>query len=351
MNWFDWMPDSRHVVLQFRSEVGASSLWLADLTSPHLTSLANSEVSKNAPSVSPDGTKIAYAATDLNWDILQIDLKSRAVTPLVTGSLYEGWPAWLPSGQQIAYSTKRSGRSEIWMKSLQEGWSRPVLTPDDFPDEPSLLLVQPAISPNGRAIVYQRFSASGTHLFVSPLDEGKPVRLAASAPRQDFPSWSPDGNWIAFLSERVVKKVRVGGGADPIDLRTDAGRNSGLRWSASTGKILYTSRQGLTVINEDGTQPHVLSAEPLLVYDWAPDGSRVYAIRETGQRQLELVTIDSHTGQFQHVAELGPMTVSPEPIGNADTVRSLRISPDGTRAAFAYLHPHSDIWMLERVKH
>lgn len=233
------------------------------------------------------------------------------------------------------------------MKSLGEGWSRPVLTPDDFPDEPSLLLVQPAVSPNGRAIAYQRFSASGTHLFVSPLDGGKPERLAASAPRQDFPSWSPDGNWIAFLSERVV---RVGGGAAPIDLRTDARGNSIIRWSAA-GKILYTSRQGLTVINEDGSQPHLLSAEPLLVYDWAPDGSRVYAIRETGQRQLELVTIDSHTGQFQHVAELGPATVSPEPIGNPDTVRSLRISPDGRRAAFAYLHPHSDIWMLERVKH
>jgi len=36
--------------------------------------------------------------------------------------------------------------------------------------------------------------------------------------------------------------------------------------------------------------------------------------------------------------------------GYSQTVRSLAISPDGTRAAFSVLHPSSDIWILERVK-
>lgn len=195
MFWFDWMPDSRHVVLQFNSEVGSASLWLADLASPHVIPLAHSELLQDSPSVSPGGDRIAYATTPLNWDVLQIDLNSRAVTPLLTASLYDGWPAWLPSGEQMVYATTRSGRFEIWMKSFREGWNRSVLTPDDFPDEPTRALVQPVVAPNGRAIAYQRLSPSGMHLFVSPLAGGKPVRLDPSAPRQDSASWSPDGNW------------------------------------------------------------------------------------------------------------------------------------------------------------
>lgn len=348
VNWFDWMPDGRQVILQFRSDVGSSNLWLGDLTSPRLTAVTHSELFYGTPSISLNG-RIAYAVTPLDWDIRQIDLNSGAVSPLIISSLYDGWPAWLPSGEQLAYSTARSGRFEIWMNSVREGWNRPVVTPDDFPGEPTQILGQLAVAPHGRAIAYQRFSPSGVHLFVSPLAGGKPVRVdSTSVARQDAPAWSPDSNWLLFSSQGAIQKVRVGSGTPAVRLRDDAGGGD-IRWSRA-GQILYRSREGLTVMNGDGAEPHVISSERLLTYDWSPDGALVFAIRESDQRQLDLITIDPKTRLIQVVAALGRAAVSPEPTGYPTTIRALAISPDGKRAAFAYLHPESDIWMLEQVK-
>jgi hypothetical protein len=37
-------------------------------------------------------------------------------------------------------------------------------------------------------------------------------------------------------------------------------------------------------------------------------------------------------------------------MGYLGTIRQLAIGPDGTRAAFAYLQPDSQIWMMEEAK-
>jgi hypothetical protein len=65
---------------------------------------------------------------------------------------------------------------------------------------------------------------------------------------------------------------------------------------------------------------------------------------------MELITIEPQSGQARPVMDLGRRPVSPEPVGYADTIRSLAISPDGKRAVFGYLQPDSHIWMREEVK-
>jgi hypothetical protein len=74
------------------------------------------------------------------------------------------------------FTTNRTGRAEIWWKSLAEGWERPLVVPADFDDPSTRLLAQPSVSPNGRTVAYQRYSASGTSIFLSPLSGGKQVK-------------------------------------------------------------------------------------------------------------------------------------------------------------------------------
>ena len=65
---------------------------------------------------------------------------------------------------------------------------------------------------------------------------------------------------------------------------------------------------------------------------------------------MELFTLDPKDSHIRVLADLGQKPVTPEPMGYSNPIRSLAISPDGTRAAFAYLQPDSKIWMLEAIK-
>src|SRR5262249_15878748 len=74
---------------------------------------------------------------------------------LLATSRREHSPAWSPSGGQYAYVSDARGVPEIWLRSVAEGWARPVVAGDA---EGTLDGGTPRFSPDGQRIAYARLA-------------------------------------------------------------------------------------------------------------------------------------------------------------------------------------------------
>jgi len=134
------------------------------------------------------------------------------------------------------------------------------------------LLRQPALSSTHIAFAY------GGDIWVSDLDNQKVLRLTSTPAVESNPQFSPDGQWIAFNSNRsgnqAVYIVSVEGGS-PKRLTWHPGSASVCGWSSDGRLILYsTSRDNapggfarLWTVSMEGGPSTVLTNQ------WAADGS------------------------------------------------------------------------------
>jgi serine/threonine protein kinase len=350
---FSWMPDSRHVIFAERRGLSIDShLWMADTARNTVQPLTAGTDSEQAPSVSPDGKSVAFAAMDTGYDLVETPLDGSGLRNLLSTHLSEVSPAWAPVGNQYAYVTDRSGNPEIWLKSVQERWERPLVTSKDFGDDSTSFLFDVTFSPDGQRIAYSRAGKPGEGVWISTLNGNAPVRLAQE-PHGEFqrgPTWSPDGNWIAYFTIRggkfTVQKARVGGGERPVVLRDGVG--SYPAWSPAGDWIACSGPAGIVLISPDGQNTRALSPRQWLVHGWSKDGKTIYGIRQTGSRRLVLASMDVATGAEKTVSDLGPYPASFAygSVMGALPLRGFSRAPDGKSFATSIIRPSSDIWLL-----
>jgi len=183
---FGWMPDSRLLCLSNRG-----SLYLADVRHSDLKQITASAIgAAEHPAVSADGRRIAFTATMQDYDIVELPLEGSPPRPLLATGRMEKAPSWSAAGDRMAFITDRRGEPEIWLRSSDGQWERPIVRQSDFPDGPHDFY-SVGLSPDGTRVAYMR----GERLWVSPVSGEKPSE-AVPGGTQEFggPAWSPDGS-------------------------------------------------------------------------------------------------------------------------------------------------------------
>jgi Tol biopolymer transport system component len=204
------------------------------------------------------------------------------------------------------------------------------------------------ISPDGKRIVFSGYKEglAGVHLWTMPVTGGEPVRLAMK-PGSDSrcPQWSPDGRWIAFISERALSDTKLdlniylvsseGGEPRQLTHHTECYCQL-LTWSPDGNTIAYTCTDGaLRIIPVTQGEPQkVIKLDGLGRHDglaWTPDGARlVYSVK----------------GRIWTVAPGGvPSEIN---TGLDAQIGDLAISPDGRRIGFnASAGGDPELWFME----
>ncbi len=223
---------------------GNKEIWAMDYDGANQHAITHLGEIALSPRVSPDNSRIAFSA--LGRDGFQIRMYSlllgRPVAFNSPGSTNIS-PAWAPSGQQLAYSSSRTGDPEIWVSDPQGALAHRITNsrgPDVSPTWnpktgaqiawisgrtglPQVFIMDadgsgvqrmtdggyatsPSWSPNGQFLTfawnrkYGPGAPGGQDIYVMEIASKKWIQLTHGIGRCDFPSWSPDGRHIVFAN-------------------------------------------------------------------------------------------------------------------------------------------------------
>ncbi len=149
-----------------------------------------------------------------------------------------------------------------------------------------------SISPDGTRIVIEAYRDGRRRLFVRPLDSEEAVELEGSTDASAH-FWSPDGRFIAFFANGILKKIPATGGP-PQDLCAASFEIVG-SWGKD-GTILFTdfaTPPGIYRVSDRGGKPELVMGGPetALLPIWPhflPDGRRFLYGRGSADRPREL---------------------------------------------------------------
>ncbi len=223
---------------------GAKEIWGMDYDGANQHAITHLGQISISPRVSPDNSLIAFSSLGNNG--FQIKMFSLLLGRLIHFSNVGGTnlsPAWAPNGQELAFSSSRTGDPEIWVSDPQGEMARRITSykgPDVSPTWnpktgsqigwisgrtglPQLYIMDsdgsgvtrmtdggyatsPSWSPNGQFIAfawnrkYGPGAPGGQDIYVMEIASKRWIQLTHDIGRCDFPSWSPDGRHIVFAN-------------------------------------------------------------------------------------------------------------------------------------------------------
>ena len=255
-----WSPDGEWIAFSM-----AGSLWEIRPGEDKAYQLTANPTYDSSPAWSPDGRWIAYTADD-NYRRINLMLLSVATgesTALTQGDHVNLDPVWSPDGSKLVYvSTAPNGWYNVYAMPMEDGNpGEPIrLTEDNQYGNSRLyfgdndLHIQPTISPDGKEmiLVSNRGIPLGSGAIWRTPIEPDAMSKATRILREETlyrtrPQWSHDGKRILYSSHRGSQYTNLyvlpAVGGEPYQLTFGEWDHFDPRWSPDGEWIVYVSNQ------------------------------------------------------------------------------------------------------------
>jgi TolB protein len=152
-----------------------------------------------AGSFSPDGEKILLTLSRGGYpNLYLINTSGEILQRMTDGSHIDTSPSFAPNGREIVFVSDRPGYPQLHIMNVAGGNIRRLVT-SGFCDSPSW-------SPRGDKIVFTMRQPKGNYdLYVYDLPTAKITKLTNNQQNNENPTWSPDGRFVTFYSNRSGK--------------------------------------------------------------------------------------------------------------------------------------------------
>jgi tricorn protease len=351
-----WTPDGTKIL--FRSarlvpHIGPR-LWLVPLAGGLPEPLPMERAAQG--SFAPDGKRLAFCRLPLenhNWKryrggmanhVWIADLDKKTFRRINDEIVNEQYPVW--AGNDIYYVSEKDGTANLWRYDPGTGQAVRVTSHTDYDvrspsgdgqrivfeygnslriydcrsgqeQEVTLALAsdrihtrpfiqagalgrsaQFSLGPSGKRLLVEERG----QLFTIPAEKGE-VRPVAPAPgsRSKSAAWSPDGKWLAFVSDRSGEEnlwlAPAAGGGDPQRLTDESGLHlNGLEWSPDSKRLAFRDNaQHLWILELDShakTEVAHSDFAEITDYRFSPDGKWLAYARPEGLFVVSLYLYD-----------------------------------------------------------
>jgi Tol biopolymer transport system component len=293
---------------------------------------------------SPDGRYIAYDYPQIegsqDHDIFIYSIEEKSEIPLVQHLANDRLGGWTPDGKNILFSSNRLGTMDVWAISVEEGKPQgaPRLVKKDVG------LVSPmGFAPDGS--FYYGLWISIRDVYVGTLDKRREKFLAPPEKLTGYfvghngsPEWSPDGNYLAYISNRNPDLLYGPNSLYVRDLETGEEREvvrpqeiqwfgsssmGGISWSPDGRLILSTGvdkkGRGLYVVDVKTGEMTALLYSDVRIFSprWSADGKAIFFTERHDKEGISPVfRYDMKTKEKKEIYNQSPnifrMTPSPD---------------------------------------
>lgn len=244
-------PDDKQITFVSNRD-GNNEAYLMNIDGSNIRRLTNHAAIDSFPAVSPDGTQVVFDSNregenvDLFIKDIDNDLPPRKLTTLSSNEEHRGG-CWSPDGSKLLITSDQTGKSNIYLISSESFAPTLVLadpradllTPIFAPTDRDLVFqaryedksvaiervsldgtrniiyktdadtvntsLSPALSPDGRTIVFANRVEGNTDLFIVAANGGEALNISNSPTAEGSPSFSADGSRVYFHSDRAAQ--------------------------------------------------------------------------------------------------------------------------------------------------
>ena len=265
-----------------------------------------------APRFSPDGMRVAVSVIDESGVDVWVYDRQQSTLSRLTDRGQNIFPSWTPDGSRVAFSSNRLGSQDLYWRPWDASAPAEPLLTDTLEQWTS------SWSVSGPSLFFDELHvATGSDISVLSVNGDRtPERWLATEHNEIVPAVSPDGHWIAYMSDEsgqfeiYVQSYPAAGGRATVSRAGGASP----RWARDGTELFYNNGDSLMVARVATDSAFRVVRRELLFradfvktgFDVHPGGNSFVMTRDEEPERKEMVIVLNWFEELRRrMAELG----------------------------------------------